>query len=967
MPFLFFDLPVMGESADELEVADNAGGIVKCAAAALRALGQPVFGDISTGFAQGIGDIVGKVAAASPNRNVKQLQILCLGQMLIQIDMAGAAAVQISGKRLPVESQLVYHADPCILYRKEIAVVAVAGNEQLAGLVPFGILYAQSFGRHQLCIEHEFLRSCGFVGRIDGAKHGFHIGDILGAVRFNGNAERFSTFQQTIDADGQILLVQRNKACIIDGQQAGMLSFIQNFIEGDEVLVQLFDLTGHGFTDVLNRRIPDGVLHQPVDVNGHDALAASGYAAGAKGKGESVVLQFVAKAAVMRNHTGRQREVRFLLVLHLEAIDIFRLFAERIYLFHPKVHPVIDDTVYICHAALVLGVIPSETMQRIVPIPCFSAYNHRLIRAVAYINDGVETKRCAQAFQIIDQSLRCAVNAIVVPSVRCVHAVQNAAAEFMGLNQHFGVQAFRVTFLPLDVPEDEISLFITVQADRIGVMLYLVQRKLRINSDIPESSVHAFDAASVLLLIQREIHRHLTRTMFINAAISEIHANQKALIVGKTYILFGDSIQRHGIEKNVVVSAKLICSNISAESGEKMIVRHGDLLVIGGADIIHLLTRQANGARMYPTAIVIDAHIGLVSGILHFMKVTDGHVVDTGAALGQYPRVAGEAAACETVHAIGAIDEEAVSLGPHISHKVLPFGVHIIMAVIQKIDRFYRKGKEFAAALIIEPVHEPPLEPVDRIPLHGCAVREDEVCEHAIKVGMVKVCDVPEHGLVAARRCRLIEAVHHLFEAISDDLINGAAAGRSIHHILCMAVIVIPVFLTDEIIQIGLPFGRGYSTAKLAGNRKYEIHKRAVESRQIPGCAAGAADAGVAVEQKRIERYRNAVGFTNYTRFIVAVDLVLLQLAQVFFSQINAVHRADLLVHGQTIQRDGVFLEQLRFQRSDAGLLHVRIGIDGAAACGIVSRCVMSDKILVLLMRFILGDSHGLPSFLSAI
>ena len=72
---------------------------------------------------------------------------------------------------------------------------------------------------------------------------------------------------------------------IIDGQQAGLLSFLQNLIEGDEVLVQLFDLTGHGFTDVLNRRIPDGVLHQPVDVNGYDAFAARGHTAGTKGEG----------------------------------------------------------------------------------------------------------------------------------------------------------------------------------------------------------------------------------------------------------------------------------------------------------------------------------------------------------------------------------------------------------------------------------------------------------------------------------------------------------------------------------------------------------------------------------------------------------------------------------------------------------------------------------------------------------
>ena len=98
------DLPVMGKAGNQLEIADDPRGVVQIAASALRAGIQPVLADVAAGIAQRVGYIEGQVIAAGANRRIQQKQILLFGQMLVQIDMAGAAAVQIPGEGFAVEA-----------------------------------------------------------------------------------------------------------------------------------------------------------------------------------------------------------------------------------------------------------------------------------------------------------------------------------------------------------------------------------------------------------------------------------------------------------------------------------------------------------------------------------------------------------------------------------------------------------------------------------------------------------------------------------------------------------------------------------------------------------------------------------------------------------------------------------------------------------------------------------------------
>lgn len=231
---------------------------------------------------------------------------------------------------------------------------------------------------------------------------------------------------------------------------------------------------------------------------------------------------------------------------------------------------------------------------------------------------------------------------------------------------------------------------------------------------------------------------------------------------------------------------------------------------------------------------------------------------------------------------------------------------------------------------------------------------------------MIEIGHIPENGLISACCGRLVQAVHHLLKGIRDDLVNGALPAGQISQYICAAIIIITVFSANEIVEIGLPFRGTDGAAKLTGQCKDEIHEGAVEGRQILWRSTGAANAHVSMQEERVQGNRYAVGLAHKAGFIMAVDFMLFQLPEIFLSQINAVHLAQLVIHGKAVEGNGILLEDLGFQRGDTGLFDIGIGINGAASGRIVCSGIAFDKILKPLVGFILGDSHEALSSLSA-
>ena len=98
MTTFFFVLSLLGKTGNQLQVADDASGIIKILTVTDRTFHKAMLADVSTSFAQGVVDIESEVAAAGLYSGVQQKKILFLGQMLVQIDVAGAAAVEVSGE-----------------------------------------------------------------------------------------------------------------------------------------------------------------------------------------------------------------------------------------------------------------------------------------------------------------------------------------------------------------------------------------------------------------------------------------------------------------------------------------------------------------------------------------------------------------------------------------------------------------------------------------------------------------------------------------------------------------------------------------------------------------------------------------------------------------------------------------------------------------------------------------------------
>lgn len=136
--------------------------------------------------------------------------------------------------------------------------------------------------------------------------------------------------------------------------------------------------------------------------------------------------------------------------------------------------------------------------------------------------------------------------------------------------------------------------------------------------------------------------------------------------------------------------------------------------------------------------------------------------------------------------------------------------------------------------------------------MHGRTIREDEVLKHALEVGSVEIGDIPENALITTGGGRLIEAVDHLLKGISDHLINGAPACGEIRLLVGVEVVVITVFLTNEVVHVAEPFRGGDGAAELAGLCEDQIDEGSIKGRQILRRFAGAADAGIALEQEGV-------------------------------------------------------------------------------------------------------------------
>ena len=208
--------------------------------------------------------------------------------------MQRGAAVEPVHQFFAVQQEFIERVDFFVFDDVEIGVVAFAADFVAVGFVPFGVFHAEVFGGNKLGVE---LHAVVFASSLVGFKYGFQTAldevDVVVVVA-DFDALRFGGFRHAVDADGEELFVQRDEACIVNGQHSGGLVFFHQFAVGVLVFMDFGDFGG--------KVAP--VLLQPVHVNGDDVDGTGRYAARTKCVAEGAVFDGIAQAAAGSQGVG---------------------------------------------------------------------------------------------------------------------------------------------------------------------------------------------------------------------------------------------------------------------------------------------------------------------------------------------------------------------------------------------------------------------------------------------------------------------------------------------------------------------------------------------------------------------------------------------------------------------------------------------------------------------------------------
>ena len=147
------------EVRDALQVADDTSHVVHVLRVAVRALLQITLVNMAAVVADGVRDIEGEIVAAFLGCDLQQMQVLILGEMLLEVHVEGRATREVLDVGSAMQLELVEDGQRVVLYDIEVRVVAVAWYEVAVLTIPLGVLYTNVLGRNHLAVEHHVLRA----------------------------------------------------------------------------------------------------------------------------------------------------------------------------------------------------------------------------------------------------------------------------------------------------------------------------------------------------------------------------------------------------------------------------------------------------------------------------------------------------------------------------------------------------------------------------------------------------------------------------------------------------------------------------------------------------------------------------------------------------------------------------------------------------------------------------------------
>ena len=294
MPERVLFAPSATECGYAFQIADDAGAVVDIVTTAGGTGVQGAFVDMAAFVANGNAHVHTEVVAAGLRGDVQERAVAGFGQGFVEVQVQRGAAVEPVHQFFAVQQEFVERVDFFVFDDVEIGVVAFAADFVAVGFVPFGVFDAEVFGGNKLGVE---LHAVMFAGGLVGFEYGFQTAlnevDVIVVVA-DFDALRFGGFRHAVDADGEELFVQRDEACIVNGQHSGGLVFFHQFAVGVLVFVDFGNFGG--------KVAP--VLFQPVHVDGDDVDGTGRHAARAEGVAEGAVFNGVAQATAGSQGVG---------------------------------------------------------------------------------------------------------------------------------------------------------------------------------------------------------------------------------------------------------------------------------------------------------------------------------------------------------------------------------------------------------------------------------------------------------------------------------------------------------------------------------------------------------------------------------------------------------------------------------------------------------------------------------------
>ena len=294
MPECVFFATTATECGYAFQVTNDAGAVVDVVRTAGGTGVQGAFIDVAAFVADGDAHVHAEVVAAGLRGDVQERAVAGFGQGFVKVQVQRGAAVEPVHQFFAVQQEFVERVDFFVFDDVEIGVVAFAADFVAVGFVPFGVFHAEVFGGDKLGVE---LHAVVFAGGLVGFEYGFQTTldevDVVVVVA-DLDALRFGGFRHAVDADGEELFVQRDEACIVNGQHSGGLVFFHQFTVGVLVFVDFGDFSG--------KVAP--VLLQSVHIDGDDVDGTGRHAARAEGVAEGAVFNGVAQTAAGSQGVG---------------------------------------------------------------------------------------------------------------------------------------------------------------------------------------------------------------------------------------------------------------------------------------------------------------------------------------------------------------------------------------------------------------------------------------------------------------------------------------------------------------------------------------------------------------------------------------------------------------------------------------------------------------------------------------